>query len=684
MELPTKGGGLGVLMAPLFAVAAIPAAVADTVPSAELRPGALETMVVLGTGTQTSIFENPASITALEAHELRRTPTTSVAELLRDVPGVRLFDDGTAGMKRISIRGETSRRVTIKVDGHALTDHSPYGTPLLLDPAIIERIEVVRGPSSVLSGSNAIGGVVNIITRRGGERPLEGSVSATGFSATRDYHSSATLQGASGAVDWRVTGSLADEGDRRTPEGRLSPSGFEQDQLSTHFGFRQGDHYVALKAEQYRLEADVYNPLPEGFTEFSIRLPQRDLRKVGLFYEGEPSSPAVSRVEASLYHQTVDRLFENQAAMTSGMTVGTTSDDRQTTYGADLQLELAVTGLGSSVLGLEYENDALATDKTSDVFMPFPPPAGQRSYTATSDEARIQTLSGYAQQAWELNDDTTAYFGGRVYAVEAELEASSDKALERNTDTRALGSLGLVYTPGDSWSLRANLAQGYSYPTLQQLFLTTTAGGQTTVGNPELLPEKANTVELGARYRDGRLTLDATLFHTRAEDYIGQEVDNTSGPQPIRRYVNIHQATTTGLELFGEHRLTATDTAFYLSGSVLRREYDFGESQTYDSGTPRLAGRLGVRQEWMPASAMRLEGDLFLRGESEVRERNAAGELTSRTAGFGTLNAYLGLQYADRLDVGLSLDNLLDKRYRSFGELTGEERSVTLTTTLHF
>ena len=266
----------------------------------------------------------------------------------------------------------------------------------------------------------------------------------------------------------------------------------------------------------------------------------------------------------------------------------------------------------------------------------------------------------------------------------AELEASSDKALERNTDTRALGSLGLVYTPGDSWSLRANLAQGYSYPTLQQLFLTTTAGGQTTVGNPELLPEKANTVELGARYRDGRLTLDATLFHTRAEDYIGQEVDNTSGPQPIRRYVNIHQATTTGLELFGEHRLTATDTAFYLSGSVLRREYDFGESQTYDSGTPRLAGRLGVRQEWMPASAMRLEGDLFLRGESEVRERNAAGELTSRTAGFGTLNAYLGLQYADRLDVGLSLDNLLDKRYRSFGELTGEERSVTLTTTLHF
>ncbi|MCE8021887.1 TonB-dependent receptor [Halomonas sp. MCCC 1A11036] len=661
----------------------LPAVATDTQSMAEQRPDSLETLVVLGTGTQTSIFENPASITALESHELQRKPTTSVAELLRDVPGVRLFDDGTAGMKRISIRGETSRRVTIKVDGHALTDHSPYGTPLLLDPSVIERIEVVRGPSSVLSGSNAIGGVVNIITRRGGEALLEGSISATGYSATRGYQTSATLQGASGGIDWRITGSLAEEGDRRTPEGTLTPSSHEQDQLSAHLGYSSGNHYLAIKAEQYRLEADVYNPTPAGFSAFDILLPQRDLRKVGLFYEGEELSPRLNRVEASVYHQSIDRLFENRASMLNGMAVTGTSDDRQTTYGVDTRFDLALTGLGDTVLGLEYQNDALDTDKTSEVFIPFPPP-GQRTFTETTDEARIQTLSGYVQQAWSFGDATTAYFGGRVYAVEAELEASSDKTLERNTDTRALGSLGLVHTPGDNWSLRANLAQGYSYPTLQQLFLTTTAGGETVVGNPELSPEKANTVELGARYRDGRLTLDATLFHTRAEDYIGQEVDNVSGPQPIRRYVNIHRANTSGLELFGEYRLASTDTALYVNGNLLRREYDFGESKTYDSGTPRLSGRLGVRQDWMLTPAVGLTGDFFLRGESEARERNAANELTSRTAGYGTLNAYLGLQYADRLDVGLSLDNLLDKRYRPYGELTGAERSVTLTTTLHF
>lgn len=77
-----------------------------------------------------------------------------------------------------------------------LTDHSAYGAPMLIDPSIIERIEVVRGPSSVLSGSNAIGGVVNIITKRGGEKALEGSLTATGFSATSGYSTSANLMGA--------------------------------------------------------------------------------------------------------------------------------------------------------------------------------------------------------------------------------------------------------------------------------------------------------------------------------------------------------------------------------------------------------------------------------------------------------------------------------------------------------
>ncbi|WP_311950550.1 TonB-dependent receptor plug domain-containing protein [Halomonas piscis] len=431
------------------------------------EPKSLDTLVVLGTGQQTSVFDNPASISVVGAEELGRASTSSVADLLRDVPGLTVYDNGSPGMPRITLRGETSRRVNVQIDGHALSDHSPHGAPLLLDPSTIERIEVVRGPSSVLSGSNAIGGVVNIITRRGGEAPLSGSVTATGHTATQGGSTSATLQGASGDVDWRVSAGAGDEGDRRTPDGTLDNTGHSFDQLSTHLGYQVSEkHYLAFKADQYRLEADVYSPPPAGFTDFAVTLPQRDLRKGGLFYEGTKLAPWLDELKASTYYQTVERRFESQAEMATGRAIGSASDDRQITYGVNAQAELDLMPVGQTLVGAEYERDALDTDKTSRVFLPFPPPQGQQQVSTVTDEAHIETFSGYAQQAFSLDDATTLYLGARGYLVDASLDASSDKPLADNSDERLLGSLSLVHRPSDDWSLRANLAQGYSYPTL--------------------------------------------------------------------------------------------------------------------------------------------------------------------------------------------------------------------------
>ena len=134
----------------------------------------LSDSVITGTGFRVAGLMSPASVTRIGEEDIRRPSLADVAELFRDVPGVTLTDSDTPGMKRISIRGESSRRVTIRIDGQTVTDHTDYGTPLLIDPAMIERVEVVRGPASVINGSNAIGGVVNIITRRGSDVPLEG------------------------------------------------------------------------------------------------------------------------------------------------------------------------------------------------------------------------------------------------------------------------------------------------------------------------------------------------------------------------------------------------------------------------------------------------------------------------------------------------------------------------------
>ena len=139
----------------------------------------LDTIAVVGTRTETSVQDNPLSVSVVDEEQIARKSGESIADMLRDVPGVDVVDDSIPGMKRVSIRGEASRRVTILVDGQEITDHSNYGTPILIDPSNVERIEVVRGPASVLHGAKAIGGVVNIITKRGADKPMQAEVGGT-------------------------------------------------------------------------------------------------------------------------------------------------------------------------------------------------------------------------------------------------------------------------------------------------------------------------------------------------------------------------------------------------------------------------------------------------------------------------------------------------------------------------
>src|SRR5690606_32344833 len=188
------------------ALVATPSLLSLSVAAASVEPTLrLEDTVVSGTGFAVASLMSPGSITRISREQVQGRTLADVAELFRDIPGVVLTDADTPGMKRISIRGESSRRVTIRIDGQTVTDHTDYGTPLLIDPALIEPVAVVREPASVITGSTAIGGVVNIITRRGSDRPLEAYAGGGYYSATQGYRSTAGLAASRGHVDYRVS-----------------------------------------------------------------------------------------------------------------------------------------------------------------------------------------------------------------------------------------------------------------------------------------------------------------------------------------------------------------------------------------------------------------------------------------------------------------------------------------------
>lgn len=130
-------------------------------------------VVVSATRTEQEVFEVASSAAVVNAKTLEREPHTTIAEALQDIPGVQVADGGMGGgVKRVSIRGESGSQVLILVDGMKISEQKFMdGSMVLISPANIERIEVIKGPASVLYGSEAIGGVVNIITRKGTPLP---------------------------------------------------------------------------------------------------------------------------------------------------------------------------------------------------------------------------------------------------------------------------------------------------------------------------------------------------------------------------------------------------------------------------------------------------------------------------------------------------------------------------------
>lgn len=655
----------------------------------------LSDSVITATGFEVATLVSPGSVTRIGEEELRRNAVADVSELFRDIPGVVLVDADTPGMKRISIRGESSRRVVIRIDGQTMTDHSTYGTPLLIDPAMIERIEVVRGPSSVINGANAVGGVVNIITKRGADVPLQLNASGGYYSGTQGYRSNAGVAGSSGDFDYRLSLSRSEHGERRTRGyGELENSAYDNESAMLHLGYALGQHYVALKAERFNLTAGSWvEPQPDA--QLTLNFPKRDQTRYALFYEGKELWPVLKKLTANAYVRKVDRQFTNSVrTRVPAATIDNESLDDQDTRGVAGQAELEIWAGQTTLVGAEYMDDRLDSDKlTSSVVTT--PMGVVRAQRTSQQQASQQTASVYAQQRWEFAEDWTAFLGGRYYRVESELERSTERAGVEGSDERVLGSLGLVYSPAPRWALRANLAQGYSYPNLTQLYSVTTGGDRIHYGNPDLKAERARVMELGWRYEAPRVTTDMVLFHTVARDYIDRErvaatPDGYQPPAPSRnpleqwQYVNVNEAQTTGLEVSLQLRLD-WPVQPHAALSLSRRKFDYGNGySTFNSGMPSTAGTVGLRHYPQLWPQLDTEFDFFVRAASGSTHKGADRQVEDHEGGYATLNLAMTVDYQERVSARVLLGNLLNRAYRPLDEIPGLKRHIDTEISLTF
>ena len=635
-----------------------------------------ETVHVTASRVEQELLDVPMSVSVMTSDDIERESGKTVADYLDSIPGVEVQNDGSQGLKRIQIRGENSFRTLVMIDGQKVSEHkSMSGTPILVDPSQIERIEVIKGPASVLYGSDAIGGAVNIITKKGGRKPVEGYVTGGLDTSGEGKSLAGGIAGHVNGWSYRINGSVEDFGKLDTPVGEVE---------NTEFTSRSGSLFLAYDINEniqvggtfdtYDLESKSANQigiLEGSMQNFYVDIPEWKRSKGALFVDMKNLTDNLVRLRLDTFYQKTTKEMENlvqpPAAMPLSMQNWADNDLRQTGFSVQSDWQL---GEHYLVAGYEYSHDDL--DARSRFTM-----AGGMMDTRESYDAKQETHSVYASAESPVTDEFTLNYGVRYTWVSGEATMKGQKHGmgggapygEKNdaSDGHAVFNLGAVWRVLDDVALRASWAQGYRYPTMQELYITTQMGGGIAYANPDLKPETSDNFEVGVRWESERVSLDAAIFYNMADDYI----TDVTIAKNVTRFTNVGEATTYGLETTLSYALPY-NLEPYVNLTLMRRKFEQNGISTYDSGTPEITSRLGVK--WTPEwKGLHIRTDAYadVMSSSDSSDLDPTDEEITHIGGATTFNLTGGVSFgkddAYALDAGFY--NIFDKKYTKSGSL---------------
>lgn len=554
----------------------------------------LSQIVVTGARYPRRFYESPQALSFLSRAQLRDLAPAVVGDALQQLPGVDNSKDSPWEQRPV-LRGLAGQRVLVLMDGIPMNSARGNGPhPSLVDASQIERVEVVRGPSSVSYGSDAIGGAINIITRdpqpatQGMGNGVGGSASLTGGSADHLFGGQLELRPRIGKLGAIVSGGGHDAGDFDAPEGSVPNSGY-QDYNGLVSVLYEMSHRLTLRSgyQLYRA-TDVGIPglsfaSPGASQAFRFSNYDRDVAHLTLDEHYDNGWVENTRIRG--YWQRERRNFfstQNLAASQfnnfglpprAGSTFAITDQDRLfdlNTYGGQIQLTSKRHEGYRWTAGLDAATDRTAGDNKRRRTYHFnsllgPDSAGTTAVRLTQSvpDGSFDNYGAYFQNDWYLSPRWTLSTGARYthynYHAKAGPLAPGFTFADRSADNDAVsGSLGLVFEPMPDLHLSVNVANGYRQPNAQDLFFDGAASVGFVVGNPALESEKSMSYDVGLRWGPGWFAISGNAFISTYKDLIDAlpvpSVPEAQG-QPTFRYTNISEARIWGGEVEGEATL---------------------------------------------------------------------------------------------------------------------------------
>lgn len=590
-----------------------------------------ETIVVTANRTPQPLNRVGQSISVVDRPELDRRQNQTVVDVLRTLPGVTIVRNGGLGaVATVSIRGAESDQTVALIDGVKLNDPSTVGGGFNFGNLLvgnIERIEVLRGAQSVLWGSQAIGGVVNMVTRQPGEDLRANARAEVGWRNTANLVANVSGKfgplAASVGGGWLRSDGISNFSERR---GGRERDGYENIGANANFNLAVTDD-ISIDARGFysrgRFNADGFAPPNFSFGDVN----EENITREIVAYTG---------LNAAL----LDGRWRNRLGLAY------TDTDRRNTA-LDGAPFVSFDGQGRNER-LEYQGVIDLAD----------------GWQATFGAER------------EVSRYTTASFGGaptraraRIHSLYAQAVASPIGGLTLTAGLRhddhdrfggatTFGASGVYMIERTGTTLRASHAEGFRAPSLFQLL--------SNFGNQQLRPERSAGWDAGVTQRlvDGRLEIGATWFHRLSSDLIifigcpGQTGICTG--RPFGTYDNVARARAQGLELALTMRPTTALTLQFTHGLV--------DSRNTSPGNANQNRRLARRPEMSSSLLVDYRWGFGLGTGFSVTNVGRSFENAANTAvlpGYTLVDVRAALPIGRHLELTARIDNLFDAAYET-------------------
>jgi hemoglobin/transferrin/lactoferrin receptor protein len=640
---------------------------------------ALDEVVVSATRSERLIDLSPKSVSVIDRRQIERRPMTNVQSLLDDVPGISYSRAGGLGGQLV-VRGLNSNdpRMVLFVDGDRFRGRNTLEYNFL-DPNEIERIEVIRGPASALYGSDAMNGVVNIITRRAVGDPMQPfsltpRLYALGYSSTNALGATRLeLQGLGNGFDALIGANIRSAGNYSTPLGEVPNSDFTSQSLNARIGYSpSATQRFEIIGKTARIESGRAGGIAgaPGAPLLKLREDPHEERYLRLGYTQSKVATWLDGVEASLYVRDLSTTLrtENRTATNGSVSFLNQYVAGPMVYGGKL---LARSAFGNNVLsyGTDFyheerpgsENDARTVNAAGVT----------TSVTARAKRNRDATQTNvgvFAHNDWDPSPRWTVSLGARYDVVRTEVEgtpALGENAVLSNAfaqnqsaqDNAVTGSAGLIFRPIDALHLVGNVSTAFRAPATFEKFGGSVAGAVTTIPNPGLKPESSMNYEIGARIRLQGLSVNLTAFRSDYKDLLQTVALNAT----TRQRQNTGEATIEGFELDGAYAMTKELALRFNAANVRGTNTRTNTPLAY---VPPLNGLVSLRYA-PPNNAYWLE----TAARWSVNKTRIDPSQERPTGGYGVLSIYAGVDLG-RFDpslkgyrLTLGIENLANKTY---------------------